>query len=349
MKSRSSIPQKTRISATGRTGIGQLLFRHLCRSPFTVALAGLLIACFCIQKLSGAFTDAMACSPAAVLHGRIWTILTYSFVHGGILHLVCNLFALTFFIPLEKLLGAKRCALYYVAGCLAGSLVHLAFSPSLEPLVGASAGICAGLALFCLYMPTHRIMFMFIIMPAWIAGVAFIALSVAGLLSGGVVAHDAHLAGVMIGFLGYATTPRSELSALPPIEQAQRTTKTPRPQLRRSILWVMQAFAYELLQSLNKSTHILQGIEVVWCIWGIFYIFLSLRLSFGSIIDRPVRGLMIWSLLLITIPYPALVHRDTEISMLLIAWAIGEILRYCLKETRTTPNPFNPTREEPLG
>ena len=59
--------------------------------------------------------DWFALSPYHVLHGfRIWQLATYLFLHGGVWHLLVNMFTLWMFgITLERDWGTRRFLKYY--------------------------------------------------------------------------------------------------------------------------------------------------------------------------------------------------------------------------------------------
>lgn len=78
----------------------------------------------------------------------IWTPLTlllFSFVHGGWLHLGINiLMLLSIGSGMEKSIGIKKYLLIYAGGTFFAALSHIAFSPfSTMPIVGASGGVSA--------------------------------------------------------------------------------------------------------------------------------------------------------------------------------------------------------------
>ena len=90
--------------------------------PFTLAVKQLLIAngvIFLLFYLFGAF-DATApfagwvyhhlgLEGYAVVHGEIWQLITYSFLHYGLLHLLFNMLALWMFgKELEETWGTER-------------------------------------------------------------------------------------------------------------------------------------------------------------------------------------------------------------------------------------------------
>src|SRR5438105_8509376 len=75
---------------------------------------------------------------------RVHQLVTYAFLHAGVLHLLGNmLFLWIFGRYVEDRLGARRFALLYFACAIAGGLAHLAFGGA-RPAVGASEAV-AGL------------------------------------------------------------------------------------------------------------------------------------------------------------------------------------------------------------
>src|SRR5688500_11642895 len=87
------------------------------------------------------------------------TLLTSMFLHGGWMHLGGNMLYLWIFGDnLEKLMGALRFALCYLACGLAASLAHIAFGAgSNVPAVGASGAISGVLGGYLLLFPQNRV------------------------------------------------------------------------------------------------------------------------------------------------------------------------------------------------
>jgi membrane associated rhomboid family serine protease len=75
------------------------------------------------------------------MRGEWWRLLTATFVHGGLLHLACNMYALwSAGLLLERLLGNAGFGATYVCSGLAGSLASLFWKP-LVVSVGASGAV----------------------------------------------------------------------------------------------------------------------------------------------------------------------------------------------------------------
>ncbi|MFC4625961.1 rhomboid family intramembrane serine protease [Daeguia caeni] len=83
--------------------------------------------------LAGGFTD-----PAT-----LFTLISYSFMHGGIAHIVVNMIWLAAFgSPLAGRIGAGRIVIFWILTAVVAGLTHIIIYPdSTTPLVGASGAI----------------------------------------------------------------------------------------------------------------------------------------------------------------------------------------------------------------
>jgi membrane associated rhomboid family serine protease len=169
--------------------------------PATRTILFTTIGAYLLQNLDGDIVVRLfALWPIGELF-RPWQVLTYAFLHGGVLHLFLNMFALYMFArELELTWGARRFAAFYFASVLAAAATQLAVmhaSGAVFPTVGASGGVFGVLLAFALYFPRQRITLLFppIPMPAWLFvtlyGVIELVLGVTGTHEG--VAHFAHL------------------------------------------------------------------------------------------------------------------------------------------------------------
>lgn len=84
-----------------------------------------------------------------VQDGEIWRVVTAGFLHGSVLHLAFNMYALYIFGPsLERGVGPLQTLLIYAGGLFGGSAAVLAFNFT-NPTIGASGavlGLAGGLA-----------------------------------------------------------------------------------------------------------------------------------------------------------------------------------------------------------
>lgn len=73
-------------------------------------------------------------------HGQFWRLLTCAFLHGGLMHIACNMYSLYIIGPeIQQIYGAVKYLIIYIFSCLASSLLSYFMSPYLS--VGASGGI----------------------------------------------------------------------------------------------------------------------------------------------------------------------------------------------------------------
>lgn len=135
---------------------------------------------------------------------RPWTIITYMFLHAGLMHLLFNMIGLFFFGPrLEQRLGGRHFLWLYFLSGITGALVSFPFTPRVA-IVGASGAVFGVLIGFAKYWPRERI-YIWGILPieARVLVIILTLLALSGGFggSGGNVAHFAHLGGFLGGFL----------------------------------------------------------------------------------------------------------------------------------------------------
>ena len=142
---------------------------------------------------------------------RPWQVLTYGFMHGSLLHIFFNMFALFMFgSEVERLFGPKRYLIYYLSCVVGAALMHLiviyvARDLPMAPTVGASGGVFGLLLAFGMAYPRRELIIFPIPVPiqAWLAvtlyGAMELFLGVTRTAQG--VAHFAHLGGMATGFV----------------------------------------------------------------------------------------------------------------------------------------------------
>lgn len=139
-----------------------------------------------------------------------WTLLTYMFVHVGIIYTLINMLWLWVFgAILQDLSGNTKIIPVYIYGGLAGAIVFIVSSYSIpglhneieyEFMMGGNASIMAIAVATTTLSPDYR-MFRMLNggIPLWILTLLYIVIDFAG--SGGTAHHLAHLGGGLIGFL----------------------------------------------------------------------------------------------------------------------------------------------------
>jgi len=124
-------------------------------------------------------------------------LLSNTFLHGGYLHLIVNLWTLWLLgLPVEDRLGPWRFLLLYLASGLAGSVLHLAFNlNSVVPTLGASGAVAGILGAFTAFFPRAKVALVqpifFLPLVFHLPAVIFTALWFALQLAQGVLATNA--------------------------------------------------------------------------------------------------------------------------------------------------------------
>jgi membrane associated rhomboid family serine protease len=164
----------------------------------------------------------LALIPRLVVHGYIWQLITYSFLHFGLLHLIFNALALWMFgSQLESDWGSNRFLEFYFFCTVAAALTTVAVGymhiPGLSPVtttIGASGGIYGLLVAFGVLYGENEIMMFplpFLIKAKYfIWGIVFLTL-VGAIQETGGVANFAHLGGLLFGYLYLKFLPRRGL------------------------------------------------------------------------------------------------------------------------------------------
>jgi len=177
-------------------------------------LIGINVLVFAAQMLFGNrfayyLMERFAMIPALVVHGWVWTFVTYMFMHSGFRHILFNMLGLFIFgTQVERQMGSREFLLYYlVTGILAGVfsfIVYYATGKYIVALMGASGALFAVELAFAVLFP-NAIIYIWGIIPlrAPIMVLGFTALELFFSLTGGRgnVAHLTHLAGFGVGWI----------------------------------------------------------------------------------------------------------------------------------------------------
>ena len=139
-----------------------------------------------------------------------WSLVTYSFFHGGLWHLLMNMLILYFTARiLLNLFGPKTFINVYFLGVIAGGLLFL-LSYNLLPglvkmntsgIIGASAGVMAVLIFVCAYIPNQEVRLIFFNIKLWYLGAFLVLLDLIQIPSGNAGGHIAHLGGALLGYV----------------------------------------------------------------------------------------------------------------------------------------------------
>lgn len=196
---------------------------------YSLSVTGWLILVTCIVSIVAFISFAVsldtiayfALKPSNILSGQyLWTLIVHMFVHGGIFHLLINMFVLFSLGGLcERIIGRKRMFWFYIlsgvfAGLLSAVLAGFFGFGFWEKvlgnadvyMVGASGAIFAIAGLFVLLLPKLRFMIIFLpffSLPAYIMVPLVLVLTWAGSIAGGLpIGNVAHFGGFLAG-IGY--------------------------------------------------------------------------------------------------------------------------------------------------
>jgi membrane associated rhomboid family serine protease len=180
------------------------------RSPVAVFwLMGLCVGVYFLQEtLFGAhIIDALGYSPSDLASRSLWTLVTYMFVHGGVMHLLLNMWTLWLFgRRVEQSWGPSTFTWYYLWCGLGGWAFHYMFQGESGVLIGASAAILGVAVAYAWQWPDEEV-FLFGVLPmkvVWLVVVmAAINVGMAFLDRGGAggTAYAAHFGGMVAGWI----------------------------------------------------------------------------------------------------------------------------------------------------
>ena len=154
-----------------------------------------------------------ALSVEGLKHGFVWQLLTFQFMHAGLLHLVVNCWAIYVFgRAIEEALGWKKFLILYLSSGVVGGICQVLAGwlwPGLfgGPVVGASAGGFGLIAAFAVLFPERElVLLLFFIIPIRLSAKMLLMLSAVLALAGIVfpinhVANAAHLGGMLTGVI----------------------------------------------------------------------------------------------------------------------------------------------------
>jgi membrane associated rhomboid family serine protease len=213
--------------------------------PFTRAVKWLVVAnaaVYLLMKLleavapslAGFITGVGALIPAYVAHGWLWQLVTYSFLHAGLFHVLFNMLTLWMFgSQIERDFGFRQFLEFYFYCAIAAALVtvgiaylgtlnalgFLGISP-LTVTVGASGAIYGVMIAFAVLHGDQEFMLFplpFMIKAKYLVAI-FIFISLAGAFQGmgaghrgESVAYFAHLGGALFAWIYVRFLPRRGL------------------------------------------------------------------------------------------------------------------------------------------
>jgi len=213
------------------------------------------VVCFVLQSVFETYrifpvSHYFALSLEGLRQGWIFQIITFQFLHGGLLHLLGNLLGIYFFgRSIEDMLGRSGMLKLYLASGVFGGICQIALGlifPSQfggGGVLGASAGVFGLIAAFATRSPNQPItLLLFFILPVTFPAKALLlielGLAVFGILiPSGNLAHGAHLGGMAVGIAWIKWMSRSNTALVlwrPFRRQPKRRELISTPQIKRS-------------------------------------------------------------------------------------------------------------------
>ena len=130
-------------------------------------------------------------------NGDYWRMLVSVFLHGGLVHIACNMYSLYVIGPqIESFYGKFKYLFIYLVSGISGCILSLAFSGDNIVSVGASGAIF-GLLGSILYFGYHYRVYLGNVLKGQIAPIIILNLGIGFLLSG--IDNFAHIGGLIGG------------------------------------------------------------------------------------------------------------------------------------------------------
>ena len=189
----------------------------------TLLLVAINVVIFAAMMISSEierefFVHGALYSPLVVHEGQVYRLFTAMFLHGGLAHVLFNMYAL-FIVgnTVEPVFGRLRFLLIYFLGGLTGSVLSLALGNAMSPSVGASGAVFAIFAAEAVHLYQHRGIY------ADVRGrlrhmLFLIGMNlIIGFFPGTRIDNWGHIGGVIGGFLlAWRIAPRLSRPTIPP-------------------------------------------------------------------------------------------------------------------------------------
>ncbi len=164
---------------------------------------------------------------------KIWQLVSYMFLHGGIWHIFMNMFIFWMFgTELEMQWGSREFVKYYFICGIGGGLLNILLTPTVPnypPTVGASGAIYGIMLAYALNYPNREVIvfpFPIPIKVKYLVGfMVMITFFSTWNAQGDGIAHAAHLGGVVVGFIYLKYGQKFDLRRLKTIFQNQDKQK----------------------------------------------------------------------------------------------------------------------------
>ena len=184
----------------------------------------LIIIIFALQSFIPGFTELFRLDQNNSL--QIWRFATSIFLHGSLLHLTYNLFALILFgLILEKLIGSKKFLFVFILSGILANIISINFYNS---SLGASGTIMGIIGALVIIKPLMTVWAFGMIMPMFAAAILWVIGDIIGIFMPDKIGHITHISGIIFGiFLGIIFRLNHH------VKKKKQITKVPEHILRR--------------------------------------------------------------------------------------------------------------------
>lgn len=187
-------------------------FRHV--PVVTAVLIALNLIAYIVLPLApgGAnIEEAWVLVPYLFLQGEWWTLITSMFLHSGLMHIACNMFSLYYLgVMCEKIFGKINFLILYFLSGIGGGLAFVAGAVLSGNLItgavgasGAIFGLFGAYGYLLLRERSHNRLFAY--KPGTSDIYSYAAILVAnlaiGFSPGSNIANEAHIGGMIVGFV----------------------------------------------------------------------------------------------------------------------------------------------------
>ena len=191
-----------------------LPFKELMQSMTNRLVFITVVAYFLIEALFARSLTGLELFHWQTPYFKPWQLVSYQFLHGGIMHLAFNMLALwSFGRILERAWGNQRFLIFYLScGVGAAIISQLIDQFVLQQVgygytIGASGAVYGILVAFAYLFPNFKLVFIFLPVP--VAAKYFVPVLLLIDLTAGItgfsifghnIAHFAHIGGAVVGF-----------------------------------------------------------------------------------------------------------------------------------------------------
>ncbi len=127
----------------------------------TYVIISICIVVFIMQFINENILTTFGLYPSDVSSGQVYQLITYAFLHGGILHILGNMIFLYIFAKtIEDQLGRLKFLSLYFLGAVVSGIFYMATTAHKDiPCVGASGAISAVIGAYLILFPKAKIRF----------------------------------------------------------------------------------------------------------------------------------------------------------------------------------------------